>query len=320
MNNRFIKDKKIPVCVIGTWAWGSGINGSKMVFGKTPKEEELIDSFSTCCDNGFTRWDTAEVYGMGNSEILLGRCIQQKQPRVIISTKYNPPKKYKPGLMRESLSKSLNRLNVNSIDLYWLHQPFCLEKNIKEAIILLKEGKIKALGLSNCSLAEIKKASIILQKEGYQLTGVQNHYSLLSMEEEQENIIKWCKENNAYYFAYMVLEQGALTGHYDYKHPFPFLSSRGLYFTKQKFKKIDMLIEYQRELAKKYNVTPSQIPIAWAISKNVIPIIGITNKKHAVDLSKGVNIKLATNEIESLERLAKQSNVISKRIWEYNRK
>ncbi|MEE1171584.1 MAG: aldo/keto reductase, partial [Ruminococcus sp.] len=141
----------LPSCAIGTWAWGAGMNGSKMVFGKNYSEEQLSKTFDTAYEQGFVLWDTAEVYGMGNSEKILGKCIKNRVD-VILSTKYQPSKKFKQGKLEESLNNSLSRLGVDCVDLYWLHQPFCLEENITEAVEQLKYGKIKSLGLSNCTL------------------------------------------------------------------------------------------------------------------------------------------------------------------------
>lgn len=307
--------ENIPACMIGTWAWGNGMNGSKMVFGQKYSEEQLLETFYKAYETGFYMWDTAEVYGMGNSEKMLGKCIKGKED-IIISTKYLPGKKYKSGSMKNSLAGSMERLGVSCIDLYWLHQAFCLKENIMEAAELLKTGKIKALGISNASLEEVKEADCLLKKKGYRLSAVQNHFSLLCMGEEQLEIIKWCNANNVLYFGYMILEQGALSGHYDSKHPFPALSMRGFSFNKSKFKKIQKLLDYERELAKKYQVDTSQIPIAWAASKKIIPIIGLTKEKHAAELEKGSKIVLTSDEITKLEKLAKESGVVCKGSWE----
>lgn len=114
----------------------------------------------------------------------------------------------------------------------------------------------------------------------------------------------------------MILEQGALSGHYDEKKHFPLLSMRGLSFGKGKFKKIKQLLSYIKEIALKYNIDSSQIPIAWAISKGVFPIIGVTKPEHIKSLKQGINILLTNEEIEKLEKLALASGVKCKGIWE----
>ena len=253
-----IADKEFSVPLIGTWSWGSGINGSRMVFGQSFTEESLKATFDKAYDAGFVFWDTAEVYGMGRSEQILGRLIKDKN--VMISTKHFPAKKYKTGECRRALEKSLERLGVQSIDLYWLHAPVNIRENMRELAECLKEGLIKSIGLSNGSTEDILLASKVLEENGTQLTAIQNHYSLLSFEREQA-VLELCRKKGIIFFGYMLLEQGALSGHYDKEHTFERLSTRGLAFGKSKFERIDKLIGYERQLAEKYGVDCSQIPI-----------------------------------------------------------
>lgn len=309
-----LSQQTIPHCMIGTWAWGNGINGSKMIFGNSYSKQQLIDTFCKAYEAGFTLWDTAEVYGMGDAEKIVGECLK-KYRGIILSTKHMPGIKYKAGAITKAVNGSLKRLGIESIDLYWLHKPFALRQNLKEMIRLMKDGKIKNVGVSNCNLAQIKEAKAVLEESGMKLAAVQNHYSLLCMEDEQE-IIPFCNENDIIYFGYMILEQGALSGHYDIQHPFPAFSLRGISFGKKKFKRIKSLIEWEKELAEKYEVDTSQIPIAWALAKQVMPIVGLTKPEHAQALEKGIKVELLPQEIQKLERLAKESGVKCRGIWE----
>lgn len=313
-----LNNKILPPCAIGTWAWGTGMNGSKMVFGNNYSEEQLAKTFDTAYDKGFVLWDTAEVYGMGSSERIVGKCIRNKD-NAILSTKFMPSKRYKKGKLEQSLNSSLNRLGVDSVDLYWLHSPYCLEKNIADAIEQLKNGKIKSLGLSNCSLEQAQTADKLLKEHGFSLSAIQNRYSLLSMTDNQNKIINWCHKNNVIYFGYMILEQGALTGSYNSKRMFPLLSMRRFFFGKRYFIKVEPLLDYQKKLANKYSVKPSQIPIAWSIHKGIIPIIGLTKPEYALALSDGVKIQLENDEIDQLEKLAKQCGIVCRGTWETNR-
>lgn len=311
---RRLNGKEFPPCMIGTWGWGKGINGSGMVFGKNYGEEQLAETFSTAYNKGFTLWDTAENYGMGNAEKLLGQCIGGNK-EVIISTKHMPAKKHKKGEISHAVNGSLQRLGVDTIDLYWLHKPYALQENIYEMIQCMKDGRIRGIGLSNCSMEQLKEAKNILEENGCALVAVQNHFSLLAMEAQKE-IVKFCNENDILFFGYMVLEQGALSGHYDEIHSFPFLSMRGLSFGKRKFRRIRELLAYERDLAEKYQVDVSQIPIAWAVANKVIPIVGLTKPEHGKALAKGIKVKLTTEEIEELELLAQRTGVTCKGSWE----
>lgn len=309
-----INSKQLPPCMIGTWGWGTGSNGSKIVFGKKYDKSQLTETFKTACDAGFYLWDTAEVYGMGNAERILGKCINNN-PNILVSTKYHPEKKDKSGAAEKALHNSMKRLGTEHVYLYWLHRPYNIRQNMSEMAVLVKRGLIGKIGLSNCSVSQIKEAQEELNKHGLKLYAVQNHYSLLSME-RQKDVLKYCDANDILFFGYMILEQGALTGCYNEKNPLPLLSYRGLAFGKGKLKKIQKLIAYEHELAAKCSVDTAQIPIAWAIAKNVIPIVGLTKPEHALSLEKGINVILQPEEIVRLEQLAAESGVTCKGIWE----
>lgn len=309
-----LNNRQIPSCMIGTWAWGTGSNGSKVVFGKKYDEIQLKETFLAACNAGFYMWDTAEVYGMGNAEKFLGKCWDHNS-NILISTKFHPDKRYKSGAANRALHNSLNRLGVDHVYLYWLHRPYNIKENMAEMAMCVKQGLIQKIGLCNCNIPQIKEAQTELKRYGLKLYAVQNHYSLLSTERQRE-VLDYCTVNGILFFGYMVLEQGALTGCWDEKHPLPILSYRGIVFRKKKLKKISKLIAYEHELAVKYSVDTAQIPIAWAIAKNVIPIVGLTKPKHTESLKKGVNIVLQPKEILCLEQLAMESGVLCKGTWE----
>lgn len=309
-----LNNKQLPPCMIGTWAWGTGSNGSKIVFGKKYEEAQLMKTFEAACSAGFYLWDTAEVYGMGNSEKLLGKCINNDS-NILVSTKYHPEKKYESGAAEKALHNSLKRLGVEQVYLYWLHRPCNIRQNMSEMAMCAKKGLICKIGLSNCNVLQIKEAQAELNKHGLKLYAVQNHYSLLSADRQKE-VLDYCAANDILFFGYMILEQGALTGCYSEKNPLPFLSYRGMAFNKRKLKKIQELIDYEQELAAKYGVDTAQIPIAWAIAKKAIPIIGLTKPEHALSLGKGVNVSLQPQEIMCMESLAAKSGVICKGVWE----
>lgn len=299
--------------LIGTWAWGSGYNGASMVFGKKTDEEILKHSFDEAVKHGFIKWDTAAVYGMGSCEKLLGNLMEGRED-IYISTKFFPGKKYKNGALLKSFEESMERLKKDSADLFWIHVPNNLEANIKEAIPLMKEGKIKSLGISNVSLENIKVAESELAKEGLKLGAVQNHFSLLR--NDQQPIINYCNGNGIMYCAYMVLEQGALSGHYNAENHFPTFSMRNFSFPKSKFKKIEGLLSVMKETADRYGVDPSQIPILWTIAKGAVPIVGITKPSHAIKLAEAINVNLTDEEITLIEEEAGKTGIRQQGSWE----
>ena len=299
--------------MIGTWAWGTGSNGSGMIFGNKQDPKVLADSFKEAVKDGFLKWDTAAVYGMGTCETLLGKLINRYDD-IFISTKFFPNKKFKSGALTQSLKDSLERLGRDHADLFWIHVPNNLSENLEEAIPHIKSGKIKSIGISNVSLDHIRLAESVLEKAGLKLGAVQNHFSILR--NDQQKIIDYCNSKGIEYYAYMVLEQGALSGRYNAKNHFPTLSMRNLMFPKSKFKKIEGLLGKMKELADKIGVDPSQIPILWAMGKGAVPIVGITKPAHAKKLSDAMGVTLTKEQMDMLEQEAVKTGIRQQGSWE----
>ena len=299
--------------MIGTWAWGSGYNGSKMIFGKSYDEAVLKSTFERAAELGFLKWDTAAVYGMGSCEKLLGECIGGRED-YYISTKYFPNNRFKSGALEKSFSESAKRLGVKSVDLFWIHKPNNLIENLKEAVPLMKDGRIRSIGISNVSMTDIKNAEGFLDKQGRRLGAVQNHFSLLR--NDQQPIIDYCNKKGITYYAYMVLEQGALAGRYNAEHHFPTFSMRNLTFPKSKFRKIEGLLGMMKNIADKYGIDSSQIPILWTIAKGAVPIVGITKPSYAEKLSDALKVSLSDNEIDRLTEEARRTGIRQQGSWE----
>ena len=299
--------------MIGTWAWGPGFNGSKQVFGNNYNEEILRETFERAVNLGLTRWDTAAVYGMGSCEKLLGKFINGRDG-IFISTKFFPDKKFREGALEKSFHESMTRLNLKSADLFWIHKPNNLTKNLQEAVPLLQDGRIRSIGISNVSLKDIRTAEDILSREGLSLGAVQNHFSLLR--NDQQPLIDYCNSKGITYYAYMVLEQGALAGRYNVTCPFPLLSMRRLAFPKSKFRKIESLLKLMEQTALKYNIDKSQIPVLWVIAKGAVPIIGITKPVYAERLAEALQVDLTPEEIEQLTSEAAATGIRQQGSWE----
>ena len=299
--------------MIGTWAWGPGFNGSKQVFGNNYDEEILRETFEEAVNLGLTRWDTAAVYGMGSCEKLLGKFINGRDG-IFISTKFFPDKKFREGALEKSFHESMTRLNLKSADLFWIHKPNNLTKNLQEAVPLLQDGRIRSIGISNVSLKDIRTAEDILSREGLSLGAVQNHFSLLR--NDQQPLIDYCNSKGITYYAYMVLEQGALAGRYNVTCPFPLLSMRRLAFPKSKFRKIESLLKLMEQTALKYNIDKSQIPVLWVIAKGAVPIIGITKPVYAERLAEALQVDLTPEEIEQLTSEAAATGIRQQGSWE----
>ncbi len=309
--------KNYPKIALGTWSWGAGMAGGDQVFGNHIGNEQLQEVFDAAMAGGLNLWDTATVYAMGESESILGSFTKQvSRDEVIISTKFTPQIASIYGDSPEKMADaSMERFGTDYIDLYWIHNPMDVERWTPQLLPLLRSGKVKRVGVSNHNLSQLKRAQEILSAEGYRVSAVQNHYSLLYRESEQAGIIDYCNQHGITFFAYMVLEQGALSGKYDTQHPLPANSQRGQTYNPQ-LEKIEVLVEALRKVAAAHNASVSQINIAWAIAKNTLPIIGATKASQVEEAVGAASIALTAEEIEMLEDAAANTGAETRGGWE----
>lgn len=309
--------KNYPSIALGTWSWGTGAAGGDQVFGNQLSTEELKPVFSAAIEAGLNLWDTALVYGMGASEKILGEFVKQyKREDLIISTKFTPQIVGAFGNnVSEMFDFSSQNLHTDYMDIYWIHNPADVETWTPQLLPLLKSGKVKSVGVSNHNLGQIKRANEILGSEGFKVSAVQNHFSLLYRSSEDAGILDYCKENGIIFFAYMVLEQGALSGKYDTQHPLPAGSQRGETYNPL-LPQIENLIYAMKVMSEKHGVGVPQIAVAWAIAKGTTPIIGVTKPQHVTDAALATQVNLSAEEVQELENIARESGVDTRGSWE----
>lgn len=302
---------------LGTWSWGTGFAGGDQVFGNNLGVEELKPVFDEAMANGLNLWDSAVVYGMGASETLLSTFTKNcKREDVLISTKFTPQiAGDTENPVADMLAGSLERFATDYIDIYWIHNPADVERWTPMLVDLVKSGKVKRVGVSNHNLAQIKRAEEILSKEGVHISAVQNHFSLLYRSSEKAGILDFCKENGIDFWAYMVLEQGALSGKYDTAHPLPAGSQRGETYNPL-LPQIERLMAVMRTVGDKYSVTPAQVALAWAIAKGTTPIIGVTKPSQVQDAVRAMQVVLTADEVKMLEDAAESTGVDTRGSWE----
>ena len=307
-----LKDN-LPKIALGAWAWGN--DGT---FGNEHKIEDLKPIYDKSMELGLNLWDTAYVYGMGKSEEVLGEFLKtSNREDFVISTKFTPQlaEMFEANEVTSMYENSAKILGVEDIDIFWIHNPVGAPDWTKKLVETAKEHDIKMIGVSNHNLAEIKEANEILKEAGLKLGAVQNHYSLLNRSSEDSGILEYCKENDVIFFSYMVLEQGALSGKYDTAHPFPEGSDRANAYGGS-LAEIEELNKAITDIAENHDAKVAQLPIAWAIAKGTLPIIGATKVHHVEDAADAVNIELSDDEIKTMEELADKANVNTIRIWE----
>lgn len=307
-----LKDN-LPKIALGAWAWGN--DGT---FGNEHKIEDLKPIYDKSMELGLNLWDTAYVYGMGKSEEVLGEFLRtSNREDFVISTKFTPQlaEMFEANEVTSMYENSAKILGVEDIDIFWIHNPVGAPDWTKKLVETAKNHDIKMIGVSNHNLAEIKEANEILKEAGLKLGAVQNHYSLLNRSSEDSGILEYCKENDIIFFSYMVLEQGALSGKYDTTHPFPEGSDRSNAYG-ESLAEIEELNKAIADIAENHDAKVAQLPIAWAIAKGTLPIIGATKVHHVEDAADAINIELSDDEIKTMEELADKANVNTIRIWE----
>ena len=304
----------LPKIALGAWAWGN--DGT---FGGSLTVDTLRPIFDKAMGNGLSLWDTAYAYGMGTSEkVLAGFVKELPRDSYLISDKFTPQcaDGSSPTAMQDMIEMQLKLMELDRFDIYWIHNVWDAPKWITE-LAKYFEGKdnVPMLGVSNHDLAEIKQANEILQAHGLKLSAVQNHYSLINHSSEDSGILDYCKENGITFFSYMVLEQGALSGKYDTSHPMPAGSGRARTYNPV-LNKLEILNSTLGKIADKYGVCIAQIPVAWAIAKGTLPIIGVTKVSHVEDAVKAANINLTADEVKELESVADSLGLNVIRGWE----
>ncbi|MGK7926984.1 MAG: aldo/keto reductase [Spirulina sp.] len=296
---------------IGTWAWGDTLFWN---YGKAYGVTQVEEAFNAAIAAGITFFDTAEIYGLGKSETLLGQFMQnQKDISVDIATKYGPaPWRFFGSAVTDAVTESLKRLQVPTVTLYQVHWPFAFlmsQETLMNALAdEVQKGRIKAIGVSNYSAEQMRESYEILAKRDIPLAVNQVQYSLLHRKIESNGILKTARELGITILAYSPLAQGLLTGKYTAKRKIkpdgarkidPRFSDRGL-------EKIAPLTHLLQELSDRYEKTPSQISLNWLISQgDMIPIPGAKNAGQVIDNAGALGWRLNQEDIEKLSEISR---------------
>ena len=303
----------LPKIALGAWAWGN--DGT---FGGSLTADMLRLIFDAGMAHGLNLWDTAYAYGMGTSEKVLASFLKGlPRESYLVSDKFTPQcASDSPTAMADMIEMQLKLMDLDRFDIYWIHNVWGAP-HWTEEVAKYFEGRenVPMIGVSNHNLAEIRQADKILRAHGLRLSAVQNHYSLINRSSEDSGILKYCKENDIVFFSYMVLEQGALSGKYDTQHPMPEGSDRAAVYNPV-LDKLETLNASMKKMADKYGVAVAQIPVAWAITKGTLPIIGVTKVSHVEDAAKAAEISLTAEEVRELETLADTLHIDAVRMWE----
>lgn len=298
-------------------AVGYGSMGLSHGYGPTPKRTESIHLIRYAYNLGCTFFDTAEGYGAGDNEILLGEAIRPFRDKVIIATKFGGPmidgdklvpREYTPVEIREHCEASLRRLGTDHIDLYYQHR---VSRQVTPEEVaacmgdLIREGKILGWGQSMATEAEIRRAHAVTP-----LTAIQSEYSIMERSVEKD-IIPVCEELGIGFVPFSPLASGFLSGRIKVgnKYEGDDVRQKITRFQDENITSNQPLLELIRAFATTKNATPAQISLAWMLHKKdfIVPIPGSRNENRIRENLNAVDVELSAGEFNLLE--AELSNI-----------
>lgn len=300
---------------LGCWQFSKG-KGMIGKFWPDIPDKETTEIVKVSIEGGINWFDTAEVYGWGESEKALAgalKNLEKKNGDVIIATKWSPTFRTASSITR-TINKRLETLNGYRIDLYQVHHPYSFSSvkvEMRAMAELIKEKKIRYIGVSNFSAEKMKIAKDVLAKFGIDLISNQVVYSLLNRKIESNGILETAKELDISIIAYSPLAQGLLTGKI-HENPEIIKAKPGIRKHQKAFKQNGLakslpVIDFLKEFAGKYNVTPAQVALNWLINFHgdiVVAIPGATKVYQAKDNADSMNFKLAHEELQKLSEVS----------------
>jgi aryl-alcohol dehydrogenase-like predicted oxidoreductase len=294
-------DDSIPRLGVGTWAWGDRhIWGYDRGYGRADVEEAFRASLSA----GLRFFDTAEVYGWGTSERILGELAEQAAEPIRIATKYAPFRLTSRSLLH-ALDGSLARLRMTSVDLYQIHfQPFFtrLEPLMEALAEAVRLGKARAVGVSNFGADSMKRAFEVLDRRGMRLASNQVEYSLLHRDPESDGVLRACRDLGVALIAYSPLAMGLLSGKYppdERRHP----RRLGRYLRAWDPAALAGVLGLLAEIGRAHAKTPSQVALNWLLRRpEVVVIPGAKNSRQASENAAALGWELTDEEAIALDR------------------
>lgn len=317
MKTRYLGKEKFQVSALGL-----GCMGMSFAYGGA-EESQAINTIHAAVDMGVTFLDSAEVYGPFDNEVLVGKAIKGIRDKVQIATKFGfrilPTGQglermagvdSRPEHIREAVEGSLKRLNIETIDLLYQHRvdpAVPMEEVVGTMADLVKEGKIRHIGLSEVSAQTLRRACKV-----HPITAVQTEYSLWTREPEG-GILKACRELGVGFVPYSPLGRGFLTGKItdpslfaadDFRRNLP-------RFQAETMRKNQQLLDRLQQVAGRYDATLAQMALAWVMSKgeDIVPIPGARKINHLRDNAAAADIMLSPEDILTIDHIFAAENV-----------
>ena len=294
---------------VGAMTWGSPAGRSrwgpaKLAYGGPAGPEEEERAFQVSLSAGVDLFDTAAMYSGGASERRLGELAEGRS--VLIATKFPPGWLSRADALPGALDQSLARLRRSAVDLYQHHFP---SRRVPIPVLMglmadaVEAGKVRAVGVSNYSAAQLRTAHAALAERAIPLASNQVEYSLLHRAPEADGVLDACRELGVTLIAYQPLAQGVLTGKYRPGDRPKGIRRFGRYYRGDGLKNAQPVVALLREIGERHSRTPAQVALRWLIQQEgVLPIPGAKDGKQAASNAEALSFTLAGAEIQALDQ------------------
>jgi aryl-alcohol dehydrogenase-like predicted oxidoreductase len=300
---------RVPRLGVGAMVWGDMStaptwNTARRVYGPTSSRDDQREALEASLAAGVNLLDTAAMYGKGASERRVGELTAGRD--VLVATKFPSGFFARASSLPATLDASLDRLRRPVIDLYQVHFPspwMSIPAVMDLMADAVEAGRVRAVGVSNYSAAQLRRAHAALAARGIPLASNQVQYSLLHRDPETDGVLQACRELDITLIAYMPLASGALTGKYSANHrPAGWRRYTG-YFRGTGLARVRRVNAALRDIAERHDRTPSQVALRWLIQQpGVLPIPGAKNRHQASQNAGALTFTLAADELDALSR------------------